>query len=88
MCELTIRLLKFMLVLGLEGDFFSNRHQFMFKGEDKNRTIFRSLYYSAMTKEDIEPGILRCGAHHDYGTIVLPSPFTFFSFRTIWVDWK
>ena len=60
------------IALGLEEDFFSSRHQFMFKGEDKNRTIFRSLYYPALTEEeDIEPGIVRCGAHSDYGTIIL-----------------
>ena len=43
----------------------------MFRGEDKNRTIFRSLYYPTLTDKDAQPGVVRCGAHSDYGSITL-----------------
>lgn len=43
----------------------------MYKAADKNRTIFRTLYYPSLADADIEPGIVRCGAHSDYGTITL-----------------
>ena len=56
---------------GLEEDFFSSRHQLMFQGDDKNRTIFRSLHYPSLTDSDIQPGVVRCGAHSDYGSITL-----------------
>jgi isopenicillin N synthase-like dioxygenase len=59
------------LNLGLEEDFFSSRHQYMFYGADKNRTIFRSLYYPTLADRDIQPGVVRCGAHSDYGAITL-----------------
>lgn len=55
----------------MEEHFFSSRHQFMFQGAEKNRTIFRSLYYPKLADEDIEPGVIRCGAHSDYGAITL-----------------
>lgn len=70
--ELTTRLLKCMaLALDLEEDFFSSRHQFMFHGAERNRTIFRSLYYPTLSDTDIQPGVVRCGAHSDYGAITL-----------------
>ena len=62
---------KIMLNLGLEEDFFSSRHQYIFHGADKNRTIFRSLYYPTLADTDIQPGVVRCGAHSDYGAITL-----------------
>lgn len=43
----------------------------MFKGAEKNRTIFRSLYYPRLVDSDIQPGVVRCGAHSDYGAITL-----------------
>lgn len=55
----------------LEEDFFSSRHQFMFHGAERNRTIFRSLYYPTLSDTDIQPGVVRCGAHSDYGAITL-----------------
>lgn len=58
-------------IIGLEEDFFSSRHRYMFQGAVKNRTIFRSLYYPKLTGYDIQPGVVRCGAHSDYGAITL-----------------
>ena len=49
----------------------SSRHRFIFDGADKNGTIFRSLFYPALTDVDIKPGVVRCGEHSDYGTITL-----------------
>ena len=43
----------------------------MFHGAEKNRTIFRSLYYPSLADSDIQPGVVRCGAHSDYGSITL-----------------
>lgn len=43
----------------------------MYQGDDKNRSIFRTLYYPSLEEEDVEPGIVRCGLHSDYGTITL-----------------
>lgn len=57
--------------LDLDEDFFSSRHKFMFQGAEKNRTIFRSLYYPRLANSDIQPGVVRCGAHSDYGAITL-----------------
>lgn len=59
------------LFVGLNEEFFSSRHQFMFHGADKNRTIFRTLYYPKLTNDDLQPGVVRCGAHSDYGAITL-----------------
>lgn len=58
-------------LIDLEENFFSSHHRFMFQGAEKNRTIFRSLYYPKLSDEDIEPGVIRCGAHSDYGSITL-----------------
>ena len=41
----------------------------MFQGEDKNRTIFRSLYYPSLADSHVQPGVVRCGAHSDYGAL-------------------
>lgn len=43
----------------------------MFHGAERNRTIFRSLYYPTLSDTDIQPGVVRCGAHSDYGAITL-----------------
>lgn len=55
----------------MEENFFSSRHQFMFQGDVKNRTIFRTLYYPSLADTDVQPGVVRCGAHSDYGAITL-----------------
>ncbi|XP_046448257.1 2-oxoglutarate-dependent dioxygenase htyE-like [Daphnia pulex] len=70
--ELTRRLLACMaLALGLTENYFVDRHRFMFQDQDKNATTFRTLYYPSLSESDIQPGIVRCGAHSDYGTITL-----------------
>ena len=43
----------------------------MFQGDVKNRTIFRTLYYPSLADSDVQPGVVRCGAHSDYGAITL-----------------
>lgn len=43
----------------------------MFHGVDKNGTILRSLYYPSLSGDDIQPGVVRCGEHSDYGTVTL-----------------
>jgi hypothetical protein len=43
----------------------------MFQDQDKNATTFRTLYYPSLSESDIQPGVVRCGAHSDYGTITL-----------------
>ncbi|EFX82448.1 hypothetical protein DAPPUDRAFT_223803 [Daphnia pulex] len=70
--QLTTNLLKFMAVgLGLDEDYLSSRHRYVFDGVDKNGTMLRSLYYPSLTGDDIQPGVVRCGEHSDYGTITL-----------------
>ncbi|XP_032790040.2 UPF0676 protein C1494.01 isoform X2 [Daphnia magna] len=70
--ELTKRLLTCMaLALGLEDNFFVDRHRFMFQDQTKNATTFRTLYYPSLAETHIQPGVVRCGAHSDYGTITL-----------------
>lgn len=59
------------VALGLEEDFFSSKHRYMFEGSDKNRTIFRTLFYPSLADSEVEPGVVRCGQHHDYGSIIL-----------------
>lgn len=49
----------------------SSKHLYMFDGVEKNGTILRSLYYPPLTGDDIQPGVVRCGEHSDYGTITL-----------------
>lgn len=34
-------------------------------------TTLRTLYYPPLTDDDVKPGVVRCGAHSDYGTITL-----------------
>lgn len=55
----------------LKEDYFTSCHKYIFQGEGKNRTIFRSLYYPRLRETDIQPGVVRCGAHSDYGAITL-----------------
>jgi len=43
----------------------------MYQGVEKNATTFRSLYYPSLADSDVQPGVVRCGAHSDYGTITL-----------------
>ena len=43
----------------------------MFQDQDKNATTFRTLYYPTLSDSEIQPGVVRCGAHSDYGTITL-----------------
>ena len=43
----------------------------MYQGVEKNATTFRSLYYPSLADWDVHPGVVRCGAHSDYGTITL-----------------
>ncbi|XP_057376644.1 uncharacterized protein LOC130697868 [Daphnia carinata] len=72
LAELTRRLLTCMaLALGLDGNFFVDRHRFMFQDQTKNATTFRTLYYPSLADRHIQPGVVRCGAHSDYGTITL-----------------
>ncbi|KAI9563505.1 hypothetical protein GHT06_010968 [Daphnia sinensis] len=72
MCELTLRLLSCMaLALGLDKNFFGDKHSYMFKAAEKNRTIFRTLYYPSLADTDTLAGVVRCGLHSDYGTITL-----------------
>ena len=55
----------------MEENFFVDRHKFMFQGQYKNASTFRTLYYPPLSDADIQPGVVRCGAHSDYGTITL-----------------
>jgi isopenicillin N synthase-like dioxygenase len=55
----------------LTENYFVDRHRFMFQDQDKNATTFRTLYYPSLSESDIQPGVVRCGAHSDYGTITL-----------------
>ena len=59
------------IIPGLDKNYFVDRHRFMFEDEDKNATTFRTLYYPSLSDSDIQPGVVRCGAHSDYGTITL-----------------
>lgn len=43
----------------------------MFEGLEKNASTFRTLFYPPLTDADKKPGVVRCGAHSDYGTITL-----------------
>lgn len=43
----------------------------MFEDQGKNASTFRTLYYPSLSDNDIQPGVVRCGAHSDYGTITL-----------------
>jgi isopenicillin N synthase-like dioxygenase len=56
---------------GLDENYFVDRHRFMFQDQDKNATTFRTLYYPSLSASDIQPGVVRCGAHSDYGTVTL-----------------
>lgn len=31
----------------------------------------RTLYYPSLKDSDIQPGVVRCGEHSDYGTVTL-----------------
>ena len=57
--------------IDLNENFFCDRHQLMFQGVEKNASTFRSLYYPSLADSDVQPGVVRCGAHSDYGTITL-----------------
>lgn len=59
------------IIPGLDKNYFVDRHRFMFEDQDKNPTTFRTLYYPSLSDSDIQPGVVRCGAHSDYGTITL-----------------
>ncbi|XP_065566440.1 uncharacterized protein LOC136031088 [Artemia franciscana] len=64
------RLLRSLAVaLGQDADFFVNNHKLM--GTNENRSIFRTLYYPPLRKDQIKPGTMRCGEHTDYGTFTL-----------------
>jgi isopenicillin N synthase-like dioxygenase len=56
---------------GLDKEFFGERHNFMFKAAEKNRTIFRTLFYPSLADTETLAGVVRCGLHSDYGTITL-----------------
>ena len=72
LCRLSHRLLKCLaLAIGLEEDFFTQCHQNMCQGSEKNATTFRSLYYPSLADRDVCAGVERCGAHSDYGTVTL-----------------
>lgn len=58
-------------ITGLDKNFFGDRHSYMFKAAEKNRTIFRTLYYPSLADTDTLAGVVRCGLHSDYGTITL-----------------
>ncbi|XP_072322470.1 uncharacterized protein [Scyliorhinus torazame] len=70
-CQLlSVRILKaFALGLGLEGDFFINKHKYM--SCNQNQTTLRSLYYPSIHKSSVKSQQIRCGEHSDYGTITL-----------------
>lgn len=75
--DLTIMLLSFLAkltfitLIGLDKNFFGDRHEYMFKSDVKNRTIFRTLYYPSLADTETLAGVVRCGLHSDYGTITL-----------------
>ncbi|XP_072322187.1 uncharacterized protein [Scyliorhinus torazame] len=70
-CELlTVRILKVIaLGLGLEGDYFIDKHKYM--SSNKNQTTLRSLYYPSIHKSSVKSQQIRCGEHSDYGTFTL-----------------
>jgi len=43
----------------------------MCNGSGKNATTLRSLYYPPLEEAHLKPGVVRLGAHADYGTITL-----------------
>ena len=55
----------------MDKNFFVDRHENMFKSDQKNRTIFRTLYYPSLVDTETLIGVVRCGLHSDYGTITL-----------------
>ncbi|XP_038663983.1 2-oxoglutarate-Fe(II) type oxidoreductase ppzD-like [Scyliorhinus canicula] len=70
-CQLlAVRMLKVIaLGLGLEGDFFLNKHKYV--GCNQNQTSLRSLYYPSIHKPSVKGQQIRCGEHSDYGTFTL-----------------
>jgi len=71
--KLSQRLLRCLaLALGLEEDYFIQRHKFMCTSTNNNPTTFRTLFYPSLSADEIQqPGVQRCGEHSDYGTITL-----------------
>ncbi|XP_072448506.1 uncharacterized protein [Chiloscyllium punctatum] len=71
MCQqLSVKILEVIaLGLGLERDFFINKHQKM--GSNKNPTTLRALYYPSVQKSSMQDHQIRCGEHSDYGTFSL-----------------
>ncbi|XP_078405418.1 uncharacterized protein LOC144684893 isoform X2 [Cetorhinus maximus] len=70
-CEqLSFRILKVIaLGLGLETDFFINKHKKM--DSNQNLTTLRLLYYPPIHKSSVKGHQVRCGEHSDYGTFTL-----------------
>jgi len=71
--ELTLRLLKCLAIaLGLEENYFVERHKHMCAEDKQNPTTFRTLFYPSLSASDtLEAGVQRCGEHSDYGTVTL-----------------
>ncbi|XP_062918017.1 uncharacterized protein LOC134353695 isoform X1 [Mobula hypostoma] len=68
--ELSIRILKVLeLSLGVETDFFVNKHQRM--GTIINPTTLRALNYPPVRKSSLKENQTRCGEHSDFGTFTL-----------------
>ncbi|MBN3307792.1 YQK1 protein, partial [Amia calva] len=70
-CEqLSLRILRVMaLILGLEGNFFLDKHNEM--SGNKNGTTLSTLYYPSVDMSSVKEGQIRCGEHSDYGSITL-----------------
>ncbi|XP_043561706.1 2-oxoglutarate-Fe(II) type oxidoreductase ppzD-like [Chiloscyllium plagiosum] len=71
MCQqLSIKILKVIaLGLGLDRDFFINKHQNM--GSNQNFTTLRALYYPSVQNSSVKDHQIRCGEHSDFGTFTL-----------------
>jgi len=71
--ELSRRLLRCLAIaLGLDENYFVQRHKFMCTNTNHNPTTFRTLFYPSLSANDTQQsGVQRCGEHSDYGTITL-----------------
>jgi len=67
--ELTFRLLRALAIsLNLNPEYFVEREKMMFT--PKCITKLRSLYYPPI-EGPVQPGVIRCGEHTDYGLVTL-----------------
>ena len=57
---------------GLEVDYLSSRHNYMFGGADCNASLLASFYYVPLADERAEEvGSIRMASHTDFGTVTL-----------------